>query len=134
MNNVTLMGRLVRDPELRMGQGEKGTAVCSYRIAVARDFKRDGEPDSDFFNVVAFGARGEFVSKYFHKGDMIALVGRLQNREYTTKAGEKRNETQIIASANHFCGSKASQNQYYTQAAPATPDFTVEDTDDDIPF
>lgn len=128
MNKAILMGRLVRDPEIRYTQGAKPTSVCRYRIAVSRGYKKDGEPDSDFFTCVAFGGRADFVSKYFKKGSMIAVVGQIQNREYTAKDGTNRRETEIIVTDQYFCGGK---DQTQTQAHT---DFTEYDSDDDLPF
>ena len=78
MNKVILMGRLTRDPEIRYSQGERSTAVARYSLAVNRTFKRDGDPDADFINCVAFGRQAEFAEKYFHKGIRIVITGRIQ--------------------------------------------------------
>ena len=88
MNKVILMGRLTRDPELRYSQGAQGTAVCRYSLAVNRSFKREGEPEADFINIVAFGSRGEFASKYFRKGMMVGVVGELRISSYDDKDGK----------------------------------------------
>ena len=76
MNKVILMGRLTRDPDVRYSQGERATAVARYTLAVNRRFKRDGEPDADFINCVAFGRAGEFAEKYFRQGIKIVISGR----------------------------------------------------------
>ena len=76
MNKVILMGRLTRDPDVRYSQGERATAVARYTLAVNRRFKRDGEPDADFVNCVAFGRAGEFAEKYFRQGIKIVKIGR----------------------------------------------------------
>ena len=78
MNKVILMGRLTRDPDVRYSQGERATAVARYTLAVNRRFKRDGEPDADFVNCVAFGRAGEFAEKYFRQGIKIVISGRIQ--------------------------------------------------------
>ena len=78
MNKVILMGRLTRDPEVRYSQGERQTAVARYSLAVNRTFKRDGEPDADFINCVAFGRQAEFAEKYFRKGIRIVISGRIR--------------------------------------------------------
>ena len=106
MNKVIMLGRLTKDPEVRYSQGQNATAVCKYSIAVNRSYKRDGEPDADFFNCTSFGKAGEFVGKYFRKGQMIALVGELRNGSYTDRDGNKRYTTDIITSEVHFAGSK----------------------------
>ena len=72
MNKVILMGRLTRDPEVRYSQSDQAKAVCKYSLAVNRSYKREGEPDADFINMIAFGARGEFAGKYFKKGMMVS--------------------------------------------------------------
>ncbi|MCF0135357.1 MAG: single-stranded DNA-binding protein [Lachnospiraceae bacterium] len=108
MNKVILMGRLTRDPEIRYSQGPNATGVCRYSLAVNRSYKREGEPDADFINVVAFGNRGEFASKYFKKGMMVAVVGELRTGSYTDKDGNKRYTTDVIASEQHFAESRSS--------------------------
>lgn len=122
MNVVVLMGRLVRDPEVRYSAGENATAVARFRIAVDRRFKRDGQPDADFFNVTAFGRTGEFVEKYFHQGSKIVIQGRIQNDNYQDNTGRTVYGQQIIAENVEFAESKAaaaqSQRNY---RAPADP-------------
>ena len=80
MNKVILMGRLVRDPEVKYSQGSTPVAIARYTLAVSRRFKRDGEPEADFISCVALGKSGEFVEKFFKKGQMVSVVGRLQVR------------------------------------------------------
>jgi len=105
LNKIILMGRLVKDPELRRTQS--GTAVTSFRIAVDRDFKsQDGEKKADFFDVVAWRATAEFVSKYFTKGRMAIVEGRLQTRDWTDRDGGKRVATEIVADNIYFGDSK----------------------------
>ena len=82
MNKVILMGRLTRDPEVRYSQGASQTTVGRFSVAVDRKFKREGEPDADFFNCTAFGKQAEFVERYLHKGTKVVLCGRIQ--VYTT--------------------------------------------------
>ena len=77
MNKVILMGRLTRDPEVRYSQSANPVAVARYGLAVRKQFAKQGEPDVDFFNIVAFGKAGEFAEKFFRKGQMVAVVGRL---------------------------------------------------------
>ena len=105
MNKVILMGRLTKDPELRYTQGNPGTAVCRYSLAVNRSYKRDGEPDADFFNCTTFGKTAEFANKYLRKGTMIAIVGELRNGSYTDRNGTKRYTTDIVVSEHYFTGS-----------------------------
>ena len=111
MNKVILMGRLTRDPEVRYSQGNNSTAVCRYSLAVNRSYKRDGEPDADFINIVAFGSRGEFANKYFKKGMMVAVVGELRTGSYTDKDGNKKYTTDVIVSEQHFAESRSSENR-----------------------
>lgn len=105
LNKTFLMGRLTRDPELRRTQS--GTPVCSFSIACERDFKNaSGERDTDFFECVAWRQTAEFVSQYFTKGRMAIVEGRLQNRDWTDKDGNKRRSTELIASSVYFGDSK----------------------------
>ena len=105
LNKIILMGRLVKDPELRRTQS--GTAVTSFRIAVDRDFKsQDGSKQADFFDVVAWRGTAEFVSKYFTKGRMAIVEGRLQTRDWTDREGGKRVATEIVADKIYFGDSK----------------------------
>ena len=131
MNKVILMGRLTKDPEVRYSQGTNATAVGRYSLAVDRSYKRDGEPDVDFFNIVAFGNRGEFAGKYFRKGMQIAIVGELRNNSYTDRDGHKRTATDIIVTEQYFAESR-SQNQQNNQAAlesDVNPDFAPPEAD-----
>lgn len=107
MNKVILMGRLTRDPEIRYSQSETPIAVARYSLAVDRRFKRDGEPDADFFNCVAFGKQGEFAEKYLKKGMLICICGRLQNRSYDDQNGQKRWITEVIIEEQNFGESKS---------------------------
>jgi len=117
LNKIVLMGRLVKDPELRRTQG--GTPVTSFRIAVDRDFKsQDGEKKADFFDVVAWRQTAEFVSKYFTKGRMAIVEGRLQSRDWTDKDGGKRVSIEIIADNIYFGDSKRDGADSYG-AAPS---------------
>lgn len=105
LNKVIIMGRLTMDPELRRTQS--GTAVTSFRIAVDQDFKgKDGTKQADFFDVVAWRNTAEFVSKYFTKGRMAVVEGRLQTRDWTDREGGKRVATEIVADSVYFGDSK----------------------------
>ena len=106
MNKVILMGRLTRDPEIRYSQGERSTAVARYSLAVNRTFKRDGEPDADFINCVAFGRQAEFAEKYFRQGMRVLVSGRIQTGSYTNKEGQRVYTTDIIADDQEFADSK----------------------------
>ncbi len=106
MNKVILMGRLTRDPEVRYSQGASQTAVARFPVAVDRRFKRDGEPDADFFNCTCFGKQAEFVERYLHKGTKIVLSGRVQNDNYTNKEGQMVYSVRIMVDEIEFAESK----------------------------
>ena len=108
MNKLIMMGRLVADPEVRYG-GANNTAVANFRIAVDRRFKRDGEPDADFFRITALGKQGEFAEKYLRKGTKILLEGEIRNNNYTNKDGNTVYQDQIIANSIEFAESKSAQ-------------------------
>ena len=108
MNKVILMGRLTRDPEVRYSQSANPIAIARYGLAVRRQFKREGEPDVDFINIVAFGKAGEFAEKYFQKGQMVSVVGRLQVSNWEDPQGAKRTNTEVIVEEQHFAESKTS--------------------------
>lgn len=111
LNHITIMGRLTADPELRYTQS--GVAVASFRVAVDRDYQpRDGgEKQTDFISVVAWRQTGEFVSKYFTKGSMIVVSGRLQMRDWTDKEGGKRTTAEVVADNVYFGESKRSRDE-----------------------
>ncbi|MCM1045582.1 MAG: single-stranded DNA-binding protein [Candidatus Gastranaerophilales bacterium] len=111
MNKVILMGRLTRDPEVRYSQGASQTAVARFSVAVDRRFKRDGEPDADFFNCTAFGKQAEFIERYLHKGTKIVLSGRVQNDNYTNKDGQMVYSVRIIVEEIEFAESKNASSQ-----------------------
>ncbi len=124
MNKVILMGRLTRDPEIRYG-AQNNTAVARFSIAVDRRFKREGQPEADFFNCTAFGKTGEFVEKYLKKGTKVVLDGEIQNDNYTNKEGQMVYGTQIIINNIEFAESKAASQQnagaYVPPAGGAAP-------------
>lgn len=112
MNKLALVGRLSKDVETRYSQGANATAISRSSIAVDRRIKREGEPDADFFNIVAFGKTAEFLEKYFKKGMRIAIVGRVENDNYTDKEGRKVYGTRVIVEECEFCENKGeSSNQ-----------------------
>ncbi|MCI9190762.1 MAG: single-stranded DNA-binding protein [Lachnospiraceae bacterium] len=106
MNKVILMGRLTRDPEVRYSQGASQTAVARFSVAVDRRFKREGEPDADFFNCTAFGKQAEFIERYLHKGIKIVLCGRVQNDNYTNKDGQMVYSVRVMVDEIEFAESK----------------------------
>ena len=106
LNSISIAGRLTRDPELRYTQSQ--VAVCSYTVAVERDFAgQNQQRETDFFDCVAWRQAGEFVSKYFHKGDMIVVTGRMQSRDWTDNQGNKRRNWEIQVEHSYFGGSKS---------------------------
>ena len=109
LNHITIMGRLTRDPELR--RTGTGIAVASFTVAVDRDFggRDGGEKETDFIDCVAWRQTGEFVSKYFTKGSMIVVSGRLQIRNWNDKDGNKRRTAEIVAENCYFGESKRSE-------------------------
>lgn len=116
LNKIFIMGRLTRDPELRRTQS--GTTVTSFTLAVDRDFKgQNGEKETDFVDVVAWRATAEFVAKYFTKGRMAVVEGRLQIRDWTDKEGNKRRSAEVVADSVYFGDSKRDDAPAYN--APA---------------
>lgn len=111
LNTVTIMGRLTRDPELR--RTGSGVAVASFTLAVDRDYnpKDGGEKETDFIDCIAWRGTGEFVSKYFAKGSMIVISGRLQVRNWTDKDGSKRRSTEVVAENVYFGEAKKGNTQ-----------------------
>lgn len=123
MNKVILMGRLAREPEVRYSQGTEPLAIARYTLAVNRRFKRQGEPEADFINCVAFGKTGEFAEKYFKKGQMVSVVGRLQVRSWDDNEGKKRWTTEVVIEEQYFAESKAAQEKAAEQSKPAADGF-----------
>ena len=107
MNKVVLVGRLTRDPEIRYANNEKNTCTARFSLAINRKFKTNGQYEADFPNCVAMGKTAEFVERYFHKGDMIALDGRIQTGSYTNKDGNKVYTTDVFAENVEFAQSKS---------------------------
>ena len=158
LNHITIMGRLTRDPELR--RTGSGVAVASFTVAVDRDFggRDGGEKETDFIDCVAWRQTGEFVSKYFTKGSMIVVSGRLQIRGWTDKDGNKRRSAEVVADNVYFGESKRSADSgssyggntyggssysapapsfggYSAPAAAPASDFAMLDDDDaQLPF
>lgn len=109
MNKIILMGRLCADPEVRYSS--TGKAVASFRIAVDRRFKREGQPDADFFKCAAFSKTAEFVEKYLKKGTKIVLDGEMQNNNYTDKHGTQHYDFQVMVNSLEFAESKKAAEQ-----------------------
>lgn len=146
MNKVMLIGRLVRDPDIKTSQS--GVAVARYTIAVDRRFKKDGEQSADFIGCIAFGKTAEFAEKYFTKGIKIAVVGRIQTGSYKNKDGQMVYTTDVVVEENEFTESKRAVGENATRsggtsaAAIAPADATgpdgfmniPDDIDEELPF
>lgn len=146
LNQISVQGRIVRDPEFR--RTASGKAVTSFTLACDRDFKNQqtGEKEVDFLDCTAWGATAETVGRYFRKGQMAMVTGRLQIRQYTDKNGQKRRQAEILVSSVYFCGSKESgtqassgaDNGYSTPAyqapAPAANFAELDGEDGQLPF
>ena len=147
MNKVILLGRLTRDPEVRFSQSAEPVAVCRFTVAVDRPYsskRSENEPTADFINCVCFGKRGESIGQYFHKGNRIAVTGRLQVGSWTDNNNQKRYSTDVVVEDFDFCESKASAAASTEASQPASqnssqkPDdfYSVESSvdDDNLPF
>lgn len=132
MNKWIGIGRLTAEPEVR--QTQTGKTVASYRLAVDRQFKQEGQPTADFISCVAWGSNGDFVSKYLHKGTKIAVEGHIQVRDYEDKDGKKVYVTEIVVDRHEFCESKKTESSVNNSALPEEPDFAELDDGSDWPF
>lgn len=145
MNKIILKGRLTRDPEVK--QTPSGVPYCRFSVAVNRSYKREGEPEADFFNCTAWQKTAEFVGKYFRKGQEILLSGEMQSHEYTNREGAKTTGWEVQVREVEFSGSKADNQSPAASAysapaptaapayaAPNAPNFQQINTDDDLPF
>jgi len=147
MNKVILMGRLTRDPEVRYSQGENGTTVAKYSLAVDRRFKKAGEADADFINCVSFGKVAEHAERYYKKGIKVVVCGRIQTGSYTNKDGQKVYTTDVIVDECEFAESKGASggsdsSAGYQASARPSPDSAAMDgfmnipegIDEELPF
>ena len=140
LNKIIIMGRFTHDPELR--RTGSGTAVTSFSLACDRDFKsQSGEKETDFIEVVAWKNTAEFVSKYFSKGRMAVVEGRLQIRDWTDKAGSKRTTAEVVADNVYFADSKRSESNenqkenFNALSGRLSDDFVpISEEDGEIPF
>ncbi|MBQ6381140.1 MAG: single-stranded DNA-binding protein [Clostridia bacterium] len=148
LNNISVMGRLTADPEVR--QTPNGVSVCSFTIANDKDFKRDGDAPN-WIDCVAWRNNADFIGKYFKKGSLIVVTGSLQTRQYQDKNGNNRKATEVVVSQQYFGESKRAADENAAGFAPAqsaaqqaapvsytsadASDFTVTgDAEDDLPF
>lgn len=134
MNSVQLLGRLVRDPEVRYTQGENTTSVARFTVACNRKYKKNSEQEADFISCVAFGKTAEFIERYFNKGSSIALNGRIQTGSYTNKDGAKVYTTDVVVESLEFVGKKSDDNSADT--SKQNDDFMniPDDIDENLPF
>jgi single-strand DNA-binding protein len=141
LNNVSLMGRLTRDPELRHTQS--GSKVATFTLACNRDFSSNGQSEADFIDIVAWKKTAEFVEKYFQKGRQVAVEGRLQSRKWQDKDGNNRVAIEIVARQVHFAESKNKGETPPQQYAAASPNeqygvpgtfAELDDDDGELPF
>lgn len=132
MNRVEIIGNLTRDPEVRFTSGATQMAVCRFSVAVKRMSRKEGQPEADFLNCVAFGKTAETIGNYFTKGRKIAIYGRIQSGSYV-KDDEKRYYTEIAVEGFDFCDSKNADNAPQSEPAAYTTEDAVED-DLTLPF
>ena len=133
LNKVVLMGRLTKDPEMRYTQAQ--TAVTSFSLAVERDAKsRDGDREVDYINCVAWRSSAEFVEKYFHKGSMAVVAGRLQIRNWQDKDGNNRQSAEVVVDNIYFGDSKRSDDSNTPPLTGSTFKELEDDSHEDLPF
>lgn len=126
LNNVNLMGRLVRDAELKMTQN--GTSTATFTIACERDFKNpDGKKETDFITIVAWRHTAEYVCQYAKKGDMLAVSGRLQMRSYEDRSGQKRTVAEVVTNNAYAVGNRNNSDAQQQTTAPILPDDVLFD-------
>lgn len=141
MNKIILCGRLTKDPEVRYSQGATQTAVARVSLAVNRKWKREGEPEADFFNCTSFGKQAEFIEKYLRKGSKVLISGRVQNDNYTNKDGQKVYAVNIMIEEIEFAESKNAGQQDTNQRQQDRPAYTndgfmtiPDGTEEELPF
>lgn len=136
MNHVTLMGRLVREPEIRRTTGENAMVIARYTLAVDRRFKRDGDQTADFIGCVVFGRGAEFAEKYLHKGTKIVVSGRIQTGNYINKDGQKVYTTDVVVEEQEFAESKSASGGAGFTPSPQNDDFmNIPDTQEEaLPY
>ena len=136
MNKVMLMGRLVREPEVRYSQSADPVAVVRYTLAVEKRFKRQGESDADYISCVTFGKSAQFIEKHVKKGQRIVVCGRLQTRSWEDKDNNKHYVTEVVTEEHYFADSL--KNKEAAQKAQADEEgfYPIDDTieDSDLPF
>lgn len=140
MNKIILCGRLTKDPEIRYSQGATPTAVARLSLAVNRKWKREGEPEADFFNCTAFKGQAEFIEKYLRKGSKVLVSGRVQNDNYTNKDGQNVYAVNIMIEEIEFAENKNAGQQDTNQRQQDRPAYTndgfmsIPDGEEELPF
>lgn len=137
MNKCIFIGRITRDPEMRYVGADSQTVVAKFGLAINRRFKRDGEPDADFINCVAFGKVAEIIEKYTSKGSQIGIVARVQTGNYTNKDGEKVYTTDFVVEELDLL-SKSSNGENASAPVPSNQSqdgfMNVDDSQEELPF
>lgn len=138
MNKITLLGRLVRDPEIRYSNSAQPTAIARYTLAVKRKYAKEGQQDTDFIDCVAFGKSAELAEKWLTKGKQMLVVGNLQIRLYDDKEGNKRKAAEVIIEEQHFVGSKSDTGKTHPSAEGQSNNgfYPINESleDEDLPF
>lgn len=134
MNNVILIGRLIKDPDVRYSQAAEPMAIARYTLAVDRRFKKEGEQTADFISCIAFGKNGEFAEKYLRKGTKIAVTGRIQTGSYTNKDGNKVYTTDVVVENHEFCESKGSNGGTAADNSDTSFMNIPDNLEGDLPF
>lgn len=133
LNKVILMGRLTKDPEIKSSM--QGKSISTFTLAVDRGYVKPGEErQADFINIVTFNSTADFVARYFEKGQLVSICGRLQTRTWEDNEGKRRYATEVIADEVHFAESKKETTESVPQNTQAPQGFDVTVEDDDLPF
>lgn len=132
LNNITIMGRLTADPELK--QTPSNISVTSFSIAVDRDYETNGKREADFFDIVAWRGTAEFIARNFSKGKLITIVGGLQTRKWEDKNGNKRVSVEIKADTAYFCGDGKKETAQEPAEPEYVPSYAPFNPDEDLPF
>lgn len=135
LNTIQLIGRLTKEPELK--KTHTGLSVCSFSLAVNRDYKKDGEQEADFINCVAWKNQAEFIHSYIHKGNLMSIKGRLQTRSYDDSKGSKIYVTEVVCESVYQLEKKQVVNTSHSYSNAPVNDYAsdnIEISSDDLPF
>lgn len=132
MNKCIFIGNLTRDPEF--SQTGSGVSLCRFSIAVSRSFKREGEPDADFFNIVTWRGLADNCHKYLTKGSKVCVIGSMQNRTYVDKEGNNRFTSDVVAEEVEFVGARTTSTEGSAPAPKQNGNATLEAVEEDLPF